>query len=463
MRPRLPLLFLLSATLLPAQAPTAPPAAPRLAGHPYMGWSSWSFYLDHVTESAVLAQAKALVDAGLPALGYRYINLDDGWSDGWDDHGIPKPNLTKFPSGMDGMARQIHAQGLLFGIYLNPGIREELYNANPLIPGTAAHIKDIADIAHTGSTRDPKRANPRIHAFRIDFSKPAAAAYIQAQVAQFDRWGVDFIKFDFVGPGGGDVPADTRQELRQWHRAIAHAHRPIWLELSNFMSIDQAATWRASSNGWRIENDIECYGCKTTPATPDSPALRNLTQWSKVVERFTDVRPWIQFAGPGGWNDLDSLELGNGDRDGITPAERQSMFTLWAISCAPLYLGSDLTHLDPADLALISNRRIIAIDQAGIPASPVDIPSWRSRKGQQLWLTRYPDGSVVLAIFNLNDQPAAIQLSLEELDSLRDTHLAASSIFEDQLDGAPGHPTNGNLEFPLDPHASRLLRFTPPR
>jgi alpha-galactosidase len=430
------------------------------AQHPYMGWSSWSHFRDRPTEAIIKAQADALVASHLLDAGYRYINIDDGWSDGFDDHGIPKANLEKFPSGMDGMAKYMHAHGLLFGIYLNPGITDKLYKQNPVIAGTTAHIADITDTARPGSTRGG--------AYRIDFTKPAAAAYIQSQVKQFDTWGIDFIKFDFVGPGGGNLPADNREELRQWHAAVSHAAHPIWLELSNFLSIDQAPLWRATSNGWRIENDIECYGCdKATNQTKG-----NLTQWSKVVKRFADVIRWIPYAGPGsaaggGWNDLDTLELGNGDEDGISPAERQSMFTLWAISCAPLYLGSDLTHMDPADLTLISNHDLIAIDQAGIPARPLDIQHLRG-KPQQAWLTTYPDGSAVLTLFNLGPAPAPIKVSWSEIDALRDTRLAtefAAPIFptlHDLASGADIATEPGGLTVTLDSHASRAVRLPAP-
>jgi alpha-galactosidase len=427
------------------------------AQHPYMGWSSWSHFRDRPTEAVIKSQADALVANHLPDAGYRYINIDDGWSDGFDENGIPKPNLKRFPSGMDGMAKFMHTHGLLFGIYLNPGITDELYKKNPLIAGTTIHIADITDITQSGSTRRG--------AFRIDFSKPAAAAYIKSQLKQFDTWGIDFIKFDFVGPGGGNLPADNREELRQWHAAISHATHPIWLELSNFLSLDQATLWRATSNGWRIENDIECYGCdKATNATKD-----NLTEWSKVAERFTDVVRWIPYAGTGsaaggGWNDLDTLELGNGDKDGITPAERQSMFTLWAISCAPLYLGSDLTHMDPADLILISNRDLIAIDQAGIPARPLDIQHLRG-KPQQAWLTTYPDGSSVLALFNLGPNSATVKVAWSEIDVLRDTKLVSRfsatepPSLRDLVSGAVVITETGGVAVTLDSHASLVVRL----
>jgi len=100
------LLLALLALFTSAQAQNHPHATKRttLAQHPYMGWSSWSFLRGGPTEEKVKAQVDGLFAAKLPELGYRYINLDAGWSNGYDDHGVPKPNFTAFPSGMDGSA-----------------------------------------------------------------------------------------------------------------------------------------------------------------------------------------------------------------------------------------------------------------------------------------------------------------------------------------------------------------------
>jgi hypothetical protein len=415
-----------------------------------MGWSSWSFLRGKPTEEKIKSQVDAMFAAKLPDLGYRYINIDSGWSDGYDEHGVPKPNLTTFPSGMDGFSAYLHSRGLRFGLYLGPGIHQKLYDANPLIAGTTVHIRDIVDPGQPGSTLKG------IH--KIDLSKPAARAYINSVVQQFARWKVDFIKLDFVGPGGGNLPADNREEVRQWHAAIVRSGRPIWLELSNYLSIDQARLWRANANGWRIENDIECYACGRST----DPAIKgNLTDWStRVAVRFADVREWIAYAGPGGWNDLDSLELGNGDKDGINPAERQSMFILWAISCAPLYLGSDLTHMDAADLKLISNRDIIAIDQAGIPATPLDIQSLRDRV-RQAWITLNPDGSAILALFNLGPDTASIKFNWREVDALRNTHFALHPPkLTDLIDNSEVQSSAEGIDFSLGSHASRIFRLT---
>jgi hypothetical protein len=177
--------------------------------------------------------------------------------------------------------------------------------------------------------------------------------------------------------------------------------------------------------------------------------------------------PWIPYAGSdgnggSGWNDLDTLELGNGNKDGLTPAERQSMFTLWAISCAPLYLGSDLTKIDAADLALISNKEIIAIDQAGIPARPLDIQHLRN-KPQQAWLTTYPDGSVVLALFNLASDGSDVKVSWREIDALRDTHLAGGAtppMLHDLISGTDVSGQSDDISLHLESHASRIFHIT---
>jgi len=448
------LLALLFAATLSASAQVKPQIMPQqnLAQHPYMGWSSWSFLRSKVSEETVKAQVDALFAAHLPDYGYRYINLDAGWSEGYDEHGIPKTNLAKFPSGMDGLGQYLRAKGLLFGIYMNPGIDPKLYDANPVIEGTTAHIKDITITTLPGSTHKGS--------YKIDFSRPAARAYIFSILRQFARWKVDFVKLDFVGPGGGNLPADNRDEVRAWHQAILATHRPIWLELSNWMSIDQAPLWRATSNGWRIENDVECYPCGRST----DPAIKgNLTIWSKVSERFNDLRPWISYAKPGGWNDLDSLEIGNGDKDGITPAERQTMFTLWAISCAPLYLGTDLTRMDPADLAIVTNRSLIALNQAGIPAAPLDIQQLHN-KPQQVWFTKNRDGSATLALFNLGPDSTPIKLDWRELDALRDTHFAQHPpVLTDLITNQKIPASPEDLNITLESHASQVFRLNPAR
>jgi hypothetical protein len=118
----------------------------------------------------------------------------------------------------------------------------------------------------------------------------------------------------------------------------------------------------------------------------------------------------VPYAGLGHWNDMDSIEIGNGDIDGLTPDERVSVLTLWSLQASPLLLGTDLTKLDPFDLSLITNREVIAVDQAGRPGHPVS-----QATPQQVWFSADGRGGYTVALFNLAGAPATVTANWSDL------------------------------------------------
>ena len=139
---------------------------------PIMGWSSWSFYRGPGTQAQILARAVA-IHANLQSHGYVYVNLDAGWSDHVDKYGRDVWDASLFPMGVPALAAKLHGMGLKLGLYLNPGIRQEVVSANLPIFGTRLHAKDIADTKHIGNTTG-------CCSWRIDFSKPGSHEYIQS-------------------------------------------------------------------------------------------------------------------------------------------------------------------------------------------------------------------------------------------------------------------------------------------
>jgi hypothetical protein len=414
----------------PAVATTARPAAANLLAPP-MGWSSWSSLRESFTASTIEAQASAMHDT-LQKYGYEYVNIDAGWSDHVDADGRDAWDTTKFPDGIPAVAKYVHKLGLKLGIYLVPGIPAQALAANSRIAGTSYHVKDILDGTAPGNTANQG-------AGRIDYSKPGAQQYIQSQADLLASWGVDYIKMDFVGPGGGTVAADNRPDIQAWYAAIAHTGRPMHLELSNSLSFANAAFWAKNSNGWRIEGDIECYH-----KCPD------LTDWSQVLKRFTDAPQWVPYASPGHWNDLDSLEVGNGAKDGLTRDEKQTTVTLWAVESAPLLLGTDLTKLDPTDLPLITNGEVLAVDQAGRPAKPVS-----QATPQQVWFSKNSDGGYTVALFNLGDTAAPVTVHWSDLGRSSGSTLSVRDLWQHENLGSD----KGGYTATLAPHASMLLRI----
>ena len=388
-------LVLAAAGLFAAQLTvTAGPAQAEsngLGAKPLMGWSNWSFLGDDPTAAKIDAQADGMKSSGLSSVGFQYINVDDYYylcnSNGpeVDANGRWVPDPGKFPAsgstpGMKAVGNHIHADGLKFGMYVTPGIPQNAVTAKSPIAGT----HDTADQIATSA--DEKNYNCG-HMKGIDYSKSAAQAYINSWADELASWGVDYVKLD--GVGASDIA-----DVQAWSTALKQTGRPMWLELSNDLPIADAKTWSSLANGWRTNGDIECYcwpGGSKTSGTVRYP----LTKWSNVTQRFNSAANWQPYAGAGGWNDFDSLEIGNGGNDGLTVPERQSTMTLWSMAASPLILGTDLTHLDSTDLAMLKNKAVISVDQDAIAAKRI-VDSGNG----QVFSKRESNGDYVIALFD---------------------------------------------------------------
>ena len=88
---------------------------------PLMGWSSWNTYGFQISEQLIMSQTSAMVNKGLKNVGYKYINIDDGFFGGRDSEGNLLIHPTRFPNGMKKVVDFIHSRGLKAGIYSDAG------------------------------------------------------------------------------------------------------------------------------------------------------------------------------------------------------------------------------------------------------------------------------------------------------------------------------------------------------
>ncbi|MBP8537642.1 CBM35 domain-containing protein [Streptomyces sp. MK37H] len=431
----------------------APASSATAAAKPYMGWSSWSMQsskypglnpngdYSYLTEANVLKQTDALATK-LKKYGYEYINIDAGWwrdyawTPEFDEYGRQKADPVRFPSGMKSVADHIHSKGLKAGIYLPVGLEKEAYGGGK-VPIWNAEGCTTADIVYD----DLRTTNGWDSAYKIDFSDPCAQKYIDSQARMFADWGYDFLKLDGVGPGSfksGDNYNNVA-DVAAWQKAISATGRPIHLELSWSLDIGHADDWKKHSNGWRVDTDVECY-CNT------------LVSWENSVDdRWDDTPAWTRHAGPGGWNDLDSLDVGNGEMDGLTKAERQSYATLWAIAKSPLYTGDDVTKLDSYGLSLLTNREVIAVNQGDAPPARPVTPS----DPQQVWAAENHDGSYTVALFNLADRPASVTADWSTLG------FTGKAAVRDLWNHENLGTHKSGITQALPAHGSRLFTVTP--
>lgn len=153
----------------------------------------------------------------------------------------------------------------------------------------------------------------------------------------FASWGIDYLKYDNCF--NENLPA--LQRYPQMRDALNATGRSIFYSLCNW---GQESPWNwgpNTGNSWRTTQDIKDI-------------------WSSMALNFYENSLHASSAAPGGWNDPDMLEVGNG---GMTTNEYKTHFSLWAAVKAPLIIGCDLTNMSPDTLNILSNADVIAINQ----------------------------------------------------------------------------------------------------
>lgn len=413
-----------------------------LAPRPPMGWNSWNSFATTITEAQARETARIMADKLLP-FGYDVFTVDIQWYEpeassytynarprpAMDAHGrmIPAPN--RFPSSAGGqgfapLAQAVHALGLKFGIHVMRGIPRAAVEANLPILGTDHRAADIADRTSICSW------NPDMYG--VDMARPGAQAYYDSIFRLYADWGVDFVKMDDMSR-----PYDAHAaEIEAAHKAIQATGRPIILSLSpGETPVIRGDHVRNHAQMWRISDDF-------------------WDEWPMLEAQFTRLENWTPWRGPGSWPDADMLPLGRlalGERDTrFTPDEQRTLMTLWAIARSPLIMGGDLRHLDAATLALLTNREVIAVNQASRDNRPHFIED-----GTRIWSAVAEDGGGrYLALFNTSDKVREVGIGLDALGLSRP--VAVRDLWSGRALGSQAK----RVAADLPPHGAALYRLS---
>ena len=105
-----------------------------------------------------------------------------------------------------------------------------------------------------------------------------------------------------------------------------------------------------------------------------------------------------RYSGPGGWNDPDMLEVGNGL---MTNDEYQSHFAFWAALKAPLLIGCNLDGITEQTLAILGNEEVIAVNQDSM-GHQADLMKEEKGDGyyRQIWGGPLSNNKFVFICFN---------------------------------------------------------------
>lgn len=354
-----------------------------LARTPQMGWNNWNSLGCDVSEDLLISSATNLVQLGLRDVGYKYIVLDDCWSDGRDSSTSKiKVDTQRFPRGMKWVAEQIHAQNLLYGMYSSAG--------------------ELTCARYEGS---------------LDYETQDAESWAS--------WDVDYLKYDNCYSMGRIGPEATFKRYDTMAKALNATERPILYSLCNWGE-DFVNSWGVSiANSWRISGDIyDSFArpnalCSCTDIDPSAPHCVAPGSHCSILTILNRVAPYVDRGQPGGWQDLDMLEVGHG---GMTDEEYKAHFALWAAVKSPLLIGADIRHLGAEALTILNNPAIIALNQdpLGIPARRVlhDTNVKKDRFGigeTQVWTGPLYGGDQVVIFLNAVPEKIKMTAYLEDI------------------------------------------------
>ena len=129
------------------------------------------------------------------------------------------------------------------------------------------------------------------------------------------------------------------------HDALNKTGHSLYFSMCEW-GVQDPATWAGPvGNSWRTTGDI-------------NPSWGS---WTSILDANDK---WWQYAGPGGWNDPDMIEVDNGQgKNKMTTEEYKAHFTMWCLIKAPLLLGMDLRNITQTGLEIITNTELIAWNQ----------------------------------------------------------------------------------------------------
>ncbi|KGN51578.1 alpha-galactosidase-like precursor [Cucumis sativus] len=357
-----------------------------LALTPPMGWNSWNHFQCNLNENLIKETADAMVSTGLAALGYQYINLDDCWAELDRDS---KGNLVAKASTFP------------------------------------SGIKALADYVHRKGLKLGIYSDAGIRT--CSKRMPGSLGHEEQDAKTFASWGIDYLKYDNCENTG----TSPKERYPKMTKALQQSGRPILFSLCEWGQEDPA-TWAVNvGNSWRTTSDIQ-------------------DNWISMTTIADQNDKWASYAKPGGWNDPDMLEVGNG---GMTIAEYRSHFSIWALAKAPLLIGCDIRSMDNNTMKLLSNKEVIAVNQDKLGVQGKKVHKYGDL---EVWAGLLSGKRVAVVLWNRSLWRANITAYWSDIGLSSSTTVTARDLWEHSSQVVRHH-----LTAQVDSHDCKMFVLTP--
>ncbi len=258
----------------------------------------------------------------------------------------------------------------------------------------------------------------------------------------------------FFNPYGSRMDAAAAQytkmgqELKKATKAYAEMtgteEKPICYSICEW-GLNRPWHWgKQAGNLWRTTMDINA-------------------SWASIVSIYEQNVRLAKHAGPGGWNDPDMLEVGNGS---LTEDENKAHFALWCMMAAPLILGNDIRRFidengnvkaDDETLKILTNKDLIAIDQDELG---VQARRYKTNIKVDVLVKPLVGGEIAVCFFNKFGEESAESININDLLDKEYCNLPRADEYKcKELWSGDEFETEGTLSVNLAPHSVKIYRI----
>lgn len=332
-----------SAGTMPTNVFAASTAAPELRGNnwrtPPMGMEPYFALGPNATETNYWGWTDIIYTNGLSKLGWRWIDITDGWqAAARDGSNIITWDTTKFAAGIPALVNYMHARDCKAMLYI-----------------------EVHSGAGTSNGGEPVRPDT-----------------FEEDMARIVSWGIDAIRYDNPtawADGHNDEIVYWANRINDAFQRLAKKSVPIY---SAGFHTNAMVRGPAGVNAFQVSHSIADLGGNNTNEF-----------WTNMVRRFYRMGQYRDRSGPGHWAALDWLPLAWGKG-------HPSVYAMMSYPLFPATLPDADT--DPGPYSVVTNSGFLKIsqDMDGIPAECV-----RSNADYgQVWVKKLSDGSRAVMLFN---------------------------------------------------------------
>ncbi|KAF3786935.1 Alpha-galactosidase 3 [Nymphaea thermarum] len=444
-----------------------------LARTPQMGWNSWNFFACDINEKVIkeTGEWRIVLNSSIDTEIKKFL---------WDCGGqVPRHAHMALPLHLMMLADALISTGLADLGYVYVNIDDcwssKLRNSKgELVPNRRTFpsgIKALADYIHERGLKLGIYSDAGIFTCQV---RPGSLYHETQDATTFAFWGVDYLKYDNCY-NLGIKPQKRYPPMRD---ALNATGRTIFYSLCEW-GVDDPALWAGGvGNSWRTTDDIA-----------DS--------WISVTTIADLNDKWAAYAGPGGWNDPDMLEVGNG---GMTYQEYRSHFSIWALMklthctltalgamsrahplphhldvgaaavlatvCgiglgrleAPLLVGCDVRKMTAETLEILSNREVIDVNQDSLGVQGRKVSTAGSSGCSQVWAGPLSGERLVVALWNRCDNSTAITVEWDTIGLENATAVSIRDLWQHQ---DLSENSVSSFSATVQSHACEMYIFSP--